>query len=100
MTLSCNEVQRCHGKTVFRGGRCGLRADWTEAHFKDIKTENRDTYCLVIAPIGGSVRQPASVRTDFSRRSSVPRSQPTATTRSVRTSSRFMETSTTRSSGT
>ena len=53
VTLSCDGELRCRARTVFRGGRCGLRADWTEAHFKNIRIENRDTHCLVIGPIGG-----------------------------------------------
>jgi hypothetical protein len=53
VTLSCDGDLCCHAKTLSRGGRCGLRADWTEAHFKDIEIKNRDTPCLVIGPIGG-----------------------------------------------
>jgi hypothetical protein len=52
VTLSCDDFV-CHGKTKSsRGGRCGLRADWTEAHFKDIDPFNEDKACLVIGPIG------------------------------------------------
>jgi hypothetical protein len=53
VTLSCDNNVRCRARILSRGGRCGLRADWTEAHFKDIRIENRDTHCLVIGPIGG-----------------------------------------------
>jgi hypothetical protein len=54
VTLSCDGDVRCRAKTEStRGGRCGLRADWTEAHFKDIRVENKDKHCLVIGPIGG-----------------------------------------------
>src|SRR5262249_37445850 len=53
VTLLCNDDLRCRARTISRGGRCGLRADWTEAHFRDIRIENRDTHCLVIGPIGG-----------------------------------------------
>jgi hypothetical protein len=52
VTLWCDDDLRCRAKTAFRGGRCGLRADWTEAHFKNIRIDNRDTHCLVIGPIG------------------------------------------------
>ena len=53
VTLWCDGDVCCRATSVSRGGRCGLRADWTEAHFKDIRTLNRDTGCLVIGPIGG-----------------------------------------------
>jgi hypothetical protein len=52
VTLSCDGVVRCHAKTGIRAGRCGLRTDWTEAHFKNIKVKNNDAHCLVIGPIG------------------------------------------------
>lgn len=55
VTLSCDGEVRCSARTEsLRGGRCGLRADWTEAHFKDISVETKDKHCLVIGPIGGA----------------------------------------------
>jgi len=53
VTLWCDGALRCRAPTLSRGGRCGLRSDWTETHFKDVEIKNRDTPCLVIGPIGG-----------------------------------------------
>jgi hypothetical protein len=50
--MSGEPVRR--GKTaIVRGGRCGLRADWTESYFDEVKAQSSDSKeCFVIAPMG------------------------------------------------